>query len=309
MASNDDETVLDMAKRAALSPMLQVDDFRPLSASVRVQVGARSHPGRSSLHNNDHYLVLQLARSQETLATSLGEADVPPKFEEYGYAMLVADGLGEGGSGSVASRVALSTIGHLALHCGKWNLRVDPRTAVDIVERTEWFYTRADAAVTAHRLTNMPLSGMATALTAAYSAGDDLFIAHVGHSRAYLFRDGGLIQLTRDQTIKPRPDDPRAPALPEARAQDLGHILTDAIGAGGGPPSVEIEHFRLMNGDGVLLCTNGLTDVLDDTRIADVLALRRQPAEQCAILADLAAQQGGKDSITVVLAQYQVPRD
>ena len=63
--------------------------------------------------------------------------------------MLVADGLGEGGAGSVASRVALSTIAHLALHYGKWNLRIDPRTAWEIVERAEWFYARADAAVSA----------------------------------------------------------------------------------------------------------------------------------------------------------------
>ena len=65
---------------------------------------------------------------------------------------------------------------------------------------------------------------------------------------------------------------------------------------------VEVEQFRLINGDCVLLCTNGLTDMVSDERIADVLALRRQPEEQCAILTDLANQQGGEDNITVVLA-------
>ena len=111
-------------------------------------------------------------------------------FEECGYAMLVADGLGEGGAGSVASRVALSTIAHLALHYGQWNVRVDAATAAEIVERAEWFYSQADAAVHTRAASSPVLKGMTTALTAAYTAGDDLFIAHVGHSRAYLFRDG-----------------------------------------------------------------------------------------------------------------------
>ena len=62
-----------------------------------------------------------------------------------------------------------------------------------------------------------------------------------------------------------------------------------------------------MNGDCVLLCTNGLTDVVDDDRIAEVLALRRKPSEQCAILTDLANREGGDDNVTVVLAQYQIP--
>ena len=65
---------------------------------------------------SEHYLAMRLSRGQETLATSLSAEDLPPRFEEYGYAMLVADGLGEGGSGAVASRVALSTFAHLAVH-------------------------------------------------------------------------------------------------------------------------------------------------------------------------------------------------
>ena len=118
---------------------------------MRVKFGARSHQGSARQRNEDHYLVVRLGRHQETLATSLSGNDVPPRFEEHGYAMLVADGLGEGGSGSVASRVALSTIAHLALHYGKWNVRIDPATASEIFERAEWFYSQADAAVRTQR--------------------------------------------------------------------------------------------------------------------------------------------------------------
>ena len=228
--------------------------------------------------NDDHYLVVRLGRNQETLMTSLSAAEMPPRFDEWGFVMLVADGLGEGGSGSVASRVALSTLAHLALHYGKWNLRIDSSTASEIFERMEWYYHRLDAEVLAKSRESRLLTGMSTALTAAYSVGDDLFIAHVGHSRAYLFRDGALIQLTKDHTIERHLTDTGRPASVERRAQDLGHILTDAVGARGDHPFVEVERFRLINGDCVLLCTNGLTDMVSDDRIAEVLALREAAA-------------------------------
>lgn len=303
--ARDEES--DDARRATLSPVLTFDEFRPLSSSVRVECDARSHPGKSCKRNDDQYLVLRLGRHQETLMTSLSASEMPPRFDEWGFVMLVADGLGEGGSGSVASRVALSTLAHLALHYGRWNLRIDSSTASEVFERMEWYYHRVDAEVLARSRESPLLTGMSTALTAAHSVGDDLFIAHVGHSRAYLFRDGALVQLTRDHTIEQQLTDTGRPASVERRAQDLGHILTDAVGARGDHPSVEVERFRLINGDYVLLCTNGLTDMVCDDQIAEVLALRRRVGEQCAILTDLANEAGGTDNITVVLAQYVIP--
>jgi len=307
MSVNKTDSDVETARRAAMSPLLSPADFRPLSRTVRVEIGAASHRGRLSAHNDDNYLVIRLSRQQETLATSLGTADLPADFEEHGYGMIVADGLGEPGAGSLASRVALSTMAHLALHYGKWNLRVDPRAADEILARAEAFYARVDGAVSARRRTNPMLTGMATALTTVMTVGDDLFVAHVGHSRAYVFRDGALIRLTRDQTVPEYARSAARPVAVEGRAQDLSHILTDAIGAGGGSPDVQVEQFRLGDGDCVLLCTNGLTDAVEESQIADILAARRRPADQCAALIDLANQQLGADNVTVVLAQYQVP--
>jgi len=68
-----------------------------------------------------------------------------------------------------------------------------------------------------------------------------------------------------------------------------------------------VERFRLLNGDQVLLCTDGLTDLVAEHRIAEVLALRRASEEQCQTLVDLALNAGGTDNVTVMLAQYQVP--
>jgi serine/threonine protein phosphatase PrpC len=303
---SQDEVERQAARRAALSPLLASTEFRPLSASVKVEIGAHSARSSSPRLNDDHYLVLRLGRHQETIATSLSSADLPPLFHEQAYAMLVADGLGEEGSGAVASRLALSTIAHMALHYGQWNLRIDPKTASEIVERAEWFYSRADAAVANKTRTSPSLLGMAAALTMAYSAGDDLFIAHVGHTRVYLFRDGKLIQLTRDQTVA-RQLETQPSAKTTARAQDLSHILTDALGAGGSAPEVSIEQYRLIDADIVMLSTNGLTDALSTEEIAEVLSRRRKPQETCVTLAELANEAEGHDSATVVIAQYSIP--
>ena len=78
---------------------------------------------------------------------------------------------------------------------------------------------------------------------------------------------------------------------------------------GAARPEVDIEHFRLVNGDCLLLCTNGLTDMVDDECIAETLSLRRHANEQCRILVDMANKRGGRDNVTAIVAQYEVPRE
>ena len=116
-----------------------------------------------------------------------------------------------------------------------------------------------------------------------------------------------LTQLTRDQTL--RADLAATPQpTPVARAlEDVEHMLTSAIGAGGNGLRVIAEHFRLADDDILLLCTNGLTDMVSDAHIADALASRRTPQEQCDLLVDAALANGGTDNVTVVLANYHIP--
>lgn len=297
------------ARRAALSPLLGDDEYRPLASTVRVEIGARSHAGHAREQNEDHYLIVRLEREQETLASSLPSADLPGHYKEYGYAMVVADGLGDSGSGAVASRVALSSLAHLAIHYGRWNVRVDPHTATEIKERAEWFYHRADDAVVLRSRGHAVLTGMATTMTAAYSAGDDLFIAHVGHSRAYLFRHGALTQLTRDHTVSWAAGEAGRLTAVDRGTRDLRHILTDTIGGHVSAPAVDVDHLRLLNGDMIMLCTNGLTDMVADDRLAGVLTERRAPRDQCDMCVDLALRAGGQDNVTVVIAQYHIPAE
>src|SRR4051812_27533275 len=99
MTGPDDDNRIDPP---AMMPYLTADDFPPPSATVHARFGAQSRRGRSRLVNEDHYLVLRLARNQETLLTSLSDQAIVAPFEEHGYAMVVADGMGGTGTGEAA---------------------------------------------------------------------------------------------------------------------------------------------------------------------------------------------------------------
>jgi len=184
--------------RSALPP--EAGEFPPLSATVQVTFGAHSRRGRMHAVNQDHYLVLRLGRHQETLLTSLPEKMMAARFDEYGHAMVVADGMGATGEGEAASRLAIATLVHLVRHFGKWSLRVDDTVAQELMTRVEGYYRYVDVTVK-HRRESVTPRPDQTTLTAVFGAGRDLFFAHVGHSRAYLCRDGHLMRLTRDHTL------------------------------------------------------------------------------------------------------------
>jgi len=297
---------IDAAKRrAALAQPLNNPGFEPTSSLIEVDVAAASNRGKLRYQNTDHYLAVRLGRVQETLLTSLAADDLPRRFSEYAYAMLVADGFGDSGPGARASRVALSAIAHLAIRYGRWHVRTEPEKFAEIVGQGEFFFRHANEAVIEASRADFRLAEMATSMTAVYIAGTDLFFAHVGHSKAFIFRQGELIPLTHDHTAVPEGRH-HAPGPPPPGRLDLHHLVTESIGARAGGPRVEIEHVQLWVGDRILLCTNGLTDAVKADRIADVLALRRKPQDTCDALVQLALEAGGPDNVTVVAADYTV---
>ena len=281
--------------------------FPPASSLVEVEFGARSHPGVRQAKNDDHYLIVRSGRYLETVATSLPEGAAPERFDEFGFGMVVADGMGGAGS-ERASRLAISTLAHLAVESGRWNVRVDnDETALEILQQAQRFYRQVDETVSAAARTHPALADMSTTMTAAYSGGDELFIVHVGHSRAYVYRSGWLTRVTRDQTLAQRLLERGRSAPTELAAHDLRHILTDAIGGLAGDADIQIESFRLFDNDIVMLCTNGLTDFVTDDQIAVVLASDRPPDELCQALVDLALQHHAADNVTVLLGKYRIP--
>ena len=290
-----------------IPPFLRQVISPPPSATVETTFGAQSRRGKSRKVNEDHYMVLRLGRHQETLLTSLRDESVAARFNEYGYAMVVADGIGSTGGGEAASRVAMTTLVYLVRYFGKWNLRVDDTTARDMMARAERFYRHIDGAVADQRRRE---NTGETTLTATFGAGRDLFFAHIGHSRAYLFREGQLMRLTRDHTLGGRQARLATAPLMDINltARDLRHILTDTIGMSGPTgPQIDLERIRLNDGDRVLVCTNGLTDSVDEETIGKALTTDQSPDDQCQALVALALAGGGEDDVTALVAHFRIP--
>jgi protein phosphatase len=277
----------DALRRAAVAGPLDVDLFEPLSAAAVLDIAGVSVKGTLRAHNTDHYLAIKLTRGLETLISSLAEADLPPVFEEQAYAMLVADGIGSHGEGARASRAVLNAAAYFAIQYGKWNVRVDTDTAAVLNKQVQLFFRLADK-VLRQASRKFPGSSLTTSLTLIAVAGADLFFASVGNSKAFLFRAGDLIQLTSDH------HDP---------------LVTKCIGADPGDADVKIEQAHVVPDDRLLLCTNGLTDIVGEAEIADGLAVRRRPSEDCRHLVDLAVLRGSHDDITAMVADYRMSGD
>jgi serine/threonine protein phosphatase PrpC len=230
-------------------------------------------------------------------------------FAAYAGITTVLDG-----TGWRAPRVVEARHPDALRDCDQENTNVETRAACivarEIMARVERFYRHVDAAVTSQRRMG-PIRTDQTTLTATFGAGHDLFFAHVGHSRAYLFRNGHLLRLTRDHTIG-RHQSTTVATAPlvdvNASARDLAHILTNTIGMRGSVgPTIDIERFRLCDDDRVLVCTNGLTDMVSENLIAEILATENAPDDQCRSLVDLATSLGGVDDVTALVARYRLP--
>ena len=298
----------DDPKAAPSWPFQASEEFPPPSARVRVTFGAESRPGPGRAVNADHYAIVEMGRHLEMLFTSLPKGSLPARFDEYGYGMAVADGFGVEEEGEEASRLALGTLVQLILRFGKWNLRVDADIAREIIDRARSFYRRIDGTVLQRGLGTDP--GLETTLTAAFGAGRDLFFAHVGHSRAYLSRAGALMCLTHDHTLLGS-QSRRSSVVPlvdvDAATRDVRHIMTDTIGMGArGGPSIDVYQIRVDEDDRVLLCTNGLTDVVDEETIGKILSAEHSPEEQSRLLIDAAASDAVDDA-TVLVARFHMP--
>jgi protein phosphatase len=279
----------------------------PFSSLVRVDVAGLSHTGKVRPANEDHFLVVRLGRHLEVLQTNLPDGDVPARSEETIHSMVVADGMGGATGGALASRLAIRTLINLVLNDAGWILRLDERRAKEVMRRAIERRRQIDAAIGAYAERDPELLGMGTTMTAAWSLGADLFVTHVGDSRAYLLRGGRLRQLTRDQTLVQLLVDAGEMTREEAASHHLRHLLLQALGRHEGDLAVEVQRLGLADGDCLLLCTDGLTEMVPDDRIAEVLGKPVAAGEACRTLVDLALEAGGKDNVTAVVARYRLP--
>ena len=278
--------------------------IQPFSSTVLIDVSGLSDAGKVRSRNEDHFIVTRIGRYLETVLTTLPAGEVPERAEEAGYAMIVADGMGGHAGGEVASRMAISGLVKLALAMPDWIFRLDDSVASDASQRSKRRVRDLNTLLIEHSKQHQDLCGMGTTLTAARTIGRDLQIVHVGDSRAYLLRDAHLLRLTRDHTYVQMLID--RGLLSKEEAADFGarHVLVNALGGVSEDVEVDVSQLKLMNGDRVMLCSDGLTDLVDDESIRRVLIDCHESAEACRRLVDLALAGGGKDNVTVVVATF-----
>ena len=277
-----------------------------LRSLLRVEVGALSHAGKVRVRNEDHHLALRLYRSRETLATNLPEGDLPPRADQTGYVLVVADGIGGRSGGEHASRRAIGALIEIATRIPDWILRVDDIHAGELMQRAETYFAQVDAILEAEAAADPALSGMGTTMTMVYLLDRDLLVAHVGDSRAYRYRDGALSRLTQDQTMAQALADAGVIAAGDVKSHRHRHILTGALGARSGAPRVELGRYDLCAGDRVLVASDGLTEMVSDEAIAELLRRESDPSAAAAALVAAALDEGGTDNVTVLVADCRL---
>jgi PPM family protein phosphatase len=275
------------------------------SSPVHVDVSGLSHTGKVRARNEDHFLVIRIGRYLETVITSLPAAEVDQRTEEVGYAMMLADGMGGHAGGELASRLAITGLVKLAFARPDWIFRLDnDAVAADATRRSQNRFRDLNTLLINHGEQNLDLRGMGTTLTVVRNMGRLLHIVHVGDSRAYLFRDDRLHRLTRDHTYVQLLVDSGQLSKEEAATFGARHLLLNALGGSNEDVEVDVDQVELADGDRVLMCSDGLTDLVDDHEIRQVLAERHESKDACQRLVDLALERGGKDNITVIVATY-----
>jgi PPM family protein phosphatase len=201
----------------------------------------------------------------------------------------VADGMGGHRGGEVASHLALDTLEAMFL-----------RGEGTLTEQVK----EANRAVFARSSEDRKVAGMGTTLTAAVVDGDGLHLAHVGDSRAYLLRAGSLRQLTEDHTLVNRMVKAGEITRAEAEVHPHRNVVTRSIGTEPDVP-VDEQSVALLEGDRILLCSDGLTGMVTEDQIQAILETTDDPQEAADRLIRAANRAGGIDNITTVVLDVQ----
>lgn len=258
-----------------------------------------SDVGSVRAHNEDCYVIAEL---QGMTTETKGSGQVL-EVHDAPVLLMVADGVGGAASGEIASLMATDIVltelrGQLSRSSGSYTSAVGPglRGALQA----------ANAAIQEHARNNPRHRGMATTATVAVMHDQTISLAQIGDSRAYLVRRGVARQLTRDQSLIQRLIDVGELTEDEAAASDRRNIILQAVGSEAVlAPALSSE--TLTDGDVVILCSDGLSNLVTPDDLAEAAAAPSDLTALCSKLVDCANARGGEDNITVVAARYTGP--
>ena len=259
--------------------------------------------GRTRSVNEDQFVIAELTKTMRICQTSL---PAPPAIrgEEQGHVFVVADGMGGHAAGEHASALAIAAVEQFTLNRLKWFFHPDGSDAQRILGDFQAALRLADSRLMEEQEEHPELRGMGTTLTLAYQLDWQLCVVHVGDSRAYIYHDHELHQLTQDHTLTAHLVRMGQLQPEEAAKHRLRKVITNVVGGEQAGIQVDAHALEIQGGDRLLLCTDGLTEMLQNEEIAEALATHDDPELACHVLVDRANEAGGRDNITVIVAAF-----
>ncbi|MEO8946366.1 MAG: PP2C family serine/threonine-protein phosphatase [Gemmatimonadaceae bacterium] len=262
-----------------------------------VIAGGRTDIGRVRTLNEDSYLVAALGRDAVVMKGATTTLTVP----HTPALMVVADGVGGAASGEIASLMATDTmfIELRRKYEADW-----PRTQAGLDAALKNAIVAANHVIYTYSSGNPQHRGMATTATLAVAHNSAITIAQVGDSRAYLVRAGVARKITKDQSLIQRLIDAGEMTESEAAHSDRRNIILQALGSEA-TVIPDIYHERAEVGDVLVLCSDGLSNLVSSDDIARIALADDNMETVCERLVALANSHGGHDNITVVAARFE----
>jgi protein phosphatase len=272
-----------------------------------IDVYGLTHRGKVRPDNQDHFLICALRKQMVVHQTSLPDTDrlmVGP--QRLAFLAMVADGVGGGAKGEEASRLALEGVTQYVADTMRCYY------ALGSADDEEFYRSLQEGALQCHTELRQrgeedpEYHGMATTLTLFLGVWPRAYLLQVGDSRCYVFRNGELSQITRDQTMAQELIDLGALARADAAGTRLARTLSSSIG--GRQTASAVSRLDMAWGTVVLLCSDGLTTHVSDERIRQRLHSMTSAQQVCGDLLAEALERGGSDSITIIVGRA-LPRN
>ncbi|WP_438019266.1 Stp1/IreP family PP2C-type Ser/Thr phosphatase [Sorangium sp. So ce315] len=265
----------------------------PRRPEVVLRLFGRTDVGQVREHNEDNFIVADLTNASRGLM----EMDRYQVVGERGALLGVCDGMGGAAAGEVASQLAVDII-YQRMSAGG-----PPQDHDELAARLVQAIEAAGLRIFSEAKLDRTRRGMGTTSTIAALMDDHLFLGQVGDSRAYILRGDRLVQVTRDQSLVNQLIEAGQLTEEEAETFEHNNIILQALGTADSV-QVDLTFVQLKRGDTLMLCSDGLSGMVRNDEIREVLRTVDDPIDACKVLTDRANQAGGHDNITVVVAKF-----
>jgi protein phosphatase len=251
---------------------------------MKIRYAAKTDVGMKRTHNEDYFSLIE----DEQL-------------------FLVADGMGGHASGEVASKMAAETIGEFYQRTREdedatWPYKMD-RSLSYIENRLVCGIKLANLRIFETSNRDLRYKGMGTTIVSTLVSGDKIYVAHVGDSRCYRLRGGKIDQITRDHSLLEDYKEAK-PDMTEEEQRNFPHknVITRALGMRDSV-QVDIKPHQILDGDMYLMCSDGLSGMIEDPKISELMVGAKTLERAVAELVDCANRAGGTDNITTLVLQ------